>query len=284
MAETTKQNLTTDEPHEDYHAKRGLFMTSHLLISAFRGMAEFIEDFRSPKGDSDALYFGRASHVYTLEGEDRFYAEYVVGGPVNPKTGNTYGTKSKKFQEWARDQPLPAISPEEFELIRTMAASVHRQKAAQQLLADGEAEVTGRTEIAGVPCQVRVDWLTRCNRLVDYKTTSDLSTIAVSCDQYGYLIQQAFYRQVVREITGKSCPVYLIWCEKTPEAPSVVWRLDEDKLAEQERANEAKIVEVRDLFIRLRKEKLCQLSEPSSTPLTPPQTLQCPPPQVVSAT
>lgn len=258
--------LISDEPDHKYHGQRGLFLTSHRLIAAFKSTADFIQDAREAKADTDALYFGRAAHVHLLE-NSRFPTAYTVGGPVNPKTGKSYGTKSKKFKEWADAQPLPAITPEEMALIERMTAAVHRKKAAQELLAKGEAEVTGRCEIEGVPCQIRLDWLTACRRIVDYKTTQSLATFAYDCDQYGYLIQQSFYRMVVREITGTECPCYLIGCEKTGDPAAIVWQIKDALLDEQERKNRAKIIELRELFFRLQKEKKCQ-SEPSSTAST----------------
>lgn len=262
-----------DTTADDYHAVRGLYMTSHRIIAARRSVQEFIRDTREEKADSHALYFGRAAHVYTIEGEERFRQEYVVGGPVNPKTAKTYGTRPKKYQEWADTQPLPAISPEEFALIQRMDRSVKGKRAAQQLLAKGQAEVTGRTDIEGVPCQVRVDWLTRPEpRIVDYKTCADLSTIAVDVEQYGYVIQQAFYRQCVEKLIGVRCPVYLIWCEKTEQPNSVVWRLDDDRLDHEAEQNRKVIREVKEVFFRLVEEKKrCQQQERSSKTSTPQQ-------------
>lgn len=274
----------TDIPAAEYHAVRGLYMTSHRMIAARKSIADFIEDARSPKGDSDALYFGRAAHVYTIEGAERFAQEYVIGGPVNPKTGKTYGTASKTYREWATTQPLPAISPEEFALIERMDRSVKGKRAAQQLLANGKAEVSGRTEIAGVPCQIRLDWLTSDNRIVDYKTCSDLSTISIDVEQYGYVIQQAFYRQAVANLIGIVCPVYLIWCEKSEESPSVVWRLDDDRLDAEAKQNERVIEEVKEVFFKLVKENQKCLSELSSKTSTPKPKSPHPSPLAVSPT
>jgi hypothetical protein len=256
-------------PAEQYHAVRGLYMTSHRMVAARKSLTDFIEDARNPIGDSDALYFGRAAHVYTLEGIEAFHRSYVIGGPVNPRTGKTFGTDSKKFREWSATQPLPAISPEEFALIERMDRAVKGQRAAQQLLASGKAEVTGRTEIAGVPCQIRLDWLSSDDRIVDYKTCSDLSTISIDVEQYGYVTQQAFYRQCVAKLIGKLCPVYLIWCEKSGESPAVVWRLDDDRLDHEAKENERVIEEVKEVFFKLAKEKAKCLSEPSSMTSTP---------------
>ena len=40
--------------------------------------------------DRPAYLIGRALHTLALEGRERFEAEYAVGGPINPKTGEVY--------------------------------------------------------------------------------------------------------------------------------------------------------------------------------------------------
>ena len=42
---------------------------------------------------------GRAAHTLILEGRERFLAEYAIGGPINEKTGQPYGTTTKAFAE-----------------------------------------------------------------------------------------------------------------------------------------------------------------------------------------
>ncbi len=243
-----------DLDHHKYHADRGLYMTSHRMIAARKSKENFVEDTKEQRKDTSAYYFGRAAHVYTLEGKQRFDAEYMVGGPVNPRTGKTYGVRTKKFKEWAKSQDLPAVTPEEMQLIERMHRSVMGKKAARQLLSKGYPEKTGRCEIEGVPCQVRLDWMTEDDRIVDYKTTADIGTIMVDCEQYGYPIQQAFYRQCVQIITGKLMPCYLIWCSKSEPFDSVVWRLDDERLDDEARKNVLMIIELKELFFKLRKE------------------------------
>ena len=244
------------------------------MIAARKSVTDFIEDSRAQRADTDALYFGRAAHVHTLEGVAAFHREYIVGGPTNPRTGKTYGTRSKAYQAWARTQPKPAVTPEELALIERMTRSVHGKRAAQQLLSDGKAELTGRTEILGVPCQIRLDWLTGDDRIVDYKTCADLSTITVDVEQYGYVIQQAFYRQCLERIIGKRCPVYLVWCEKTEQPNSVVWKLDDDRLDHEASENERVIGELEEVFHQLAKEKRPCQSGPSSKTSTKTQSIQ----------
>jgi hypothetical protein len=57
-----------------------------------------------PDEDRPAYQLGRGLHTLTLEGRDRFEAEYAVGGPVNPKTGEFFGAATKAFAEWAAAQ------------------------------------------------------------------------------------------------------------------------------------------------------------------------------------
>jgi hypothetical protein len=251
--------LTTTITQTDYHAARDQYMTAHRLIDYIKR-----EQLTRERSDTAALFFGRAAHTRILEGLAHYEAEYIVGGPVNPRTGKTFGTQSKKFQEWADTQAKPAVTPEEHDLIERMNVGVRNNKAAMQLLSAGQAEVTGRCELAGVPCQIRVDWLTPCWRIVDLKTTSDLAFFDVSIDSYGYLIQQAFYRQCVEAITGHRCECYLIAVEKSDTAACQVWRLDPEQLDAQAACNVNVISEVRDLFFSLTQEAKPCLPEPSS--------------------
>jgi hypothetical protein len=263
--------LTTEITHADYHALRDYYMTAHRLIDCFKSGSLTKE-----RSDSAALYFGRAAHTRIIEGLANYETEYTIGGPINPRTGKTYGTQSKAFGAWAATQDRPAITPEEHELIEAMNVAVANNKAAAKLLSSGQAEVTGRTEILEVPCQIRVDWLTTDWRIVDLKTTSDLQFFDVSIQTYGYLIQQAFYRQCVERITGKRCEVFLIAVDKNQPARCEVWRLNDAELDAQCEANEQKISEFRDLFFSLTREaKRClPQSGPSSKNSTTP-----PPPQ-----
>ena len=57
--------------------------------------------------DRPAYLLGRAAHTLILEGRPRFDEQYAVGGPVNPKTGNVYGSNTKAFAHWAKAQGKP---------------------------------------------------------------------------------------------------------------------------------------------------------------------------------
>lgn len=96
----------TREPADAYHARRGEFLTSHRLAEFRRCPLLFRrkEQGLIPERDSNAFLVGRAAHVLILEGRQRYEAEFAVGGPINPKTGQPYGSNTKAFAEWAEQR------------------------------------------------------------------------------------------------------------------------------------------------------------------------------------
>ena len=54
--------------------------------------------------DRPAYLVGRAVHTLALEGKEHYAAEYAVGGPINEKTGQPFGSATKAFAEWAAKQ------------------------------------------------------------------------------------------------------------------------------------------------------------------------------------
>ncbi len=237
------------EPDWQYYRWSGVYMTSHLLIAAHESIDEWRFRMMRPKEDAPALAFGRAAHV--LLTEPRLFEEcFVVGGPVNPRTGKTYGQETKKYQEWAVEQKKQPITPENFELMQRMATSARRHKAAAKLLSEGEAEQVTRQTYADLPCQIRLDWLAP-QWIADYKTTSDVFSFKIAIEQYGYLTQAAFYQAVTEIVTGEKLPYYLIATEKSEEATTVVWQLNQSALDQRRKENEQKLAEIRSEFLAI---------------------------------
>lgn len=233
------------EPDRVYHRQSGIYMTAHLLIAAFDSTDEWRTRMTTPREDTHTFEFGRLAHTLLLEPE-MFDAE--VGGPINPRTGKTYGQDSQKFQAWADGRNV--VTPENYELAKRMADSARRHKAAAKLLAVGQAEAVGRAKYCDMPCQIRCDWISD-DWIADYKTTSDIYTFATSIEQYGYLIQAAFYQAVVKKITGRRLPYYIIATEKSDDATTVVWQLNAPDLAGQRAKNESKLAEIRSEFLQI---------------------------------
>lgn len=217
------------EPAAVYHAKATDHLSSHQLAD-FRRCPKLYR--RKQIGlvqqrDSTAYALGRAAHVLILEGRKRFEAEFAVGGPINPKTGQPFGTQTKAFAEWAASIGKPVLSDADAALLKQMRASVHDHVFARELLRSGVAEGVVRAEYGGVPCQARIDWINPVDGrgIVDLKTCADLDDFERDVHRYGYVHQMAFYRELVVEACGVELEVHLVAIEKREPYRCGVWQL-----------------------------------------------------------
>ena len=84
-----------------------------------------------------------------------------------------------------------------------------------------------------------MDWFSPESGLVDLKTCDSLKWFEADCRRYGYIFQLAFYRAVIRVVTGVTVPIHIIAVEKNEPFASGVWQLTDDVLDTAERINEA---------------------------------------------
>ena len=155
-------NFIIHEPADEYHARSrsGEFMSSHLLADFRESPALYRKKVQGQiqENESAAFTIGRAAHCLILEGRNAFDKEYVVSdGPINPRTGESYGSKTKAFAEWAATQEREVVSGKDFNFILKLQTGVWLHPVASELLATGVAEGVIRTEYCGVPCQIRMD-------------------------------------------------------------------------------------------------------------------------------
>ena len=240
-------NFITNEPADIYHARSrsGEFMSSHLLADFRESPALYRKEINGEieQKDTPAFVLGRAAHSLILEGRTAFDRDFVVtDGPVNPKTGEPYGTKTKAYAEWLASQEREVISSKDYAFILKLQKSVCLHAAASELLGIGLAEGVVRAEYCGVPCQIRMDWFNLGRGLVDLKTCDSLKWFESDCRRYGYIFQLAFYRAVIRIATGDTVPVHIIAVEKNEPFATGVWQLTDDVLSLAENINEAALV------------------------------------------
>lgn len=237
------------EPAETYHAQAGKYLSSHLL-AAFRRcpllyqkhVLRLVDD-----ADRPAFLVGRAAHVRILEGRDEYQRQFAVGGPINPKTGKPYGANTNAYAEWAAAQGKPVLTEDQAQLVESMAVGVAMNDHAVDLISDGQAEGVTRATYEGVPCQIRLDWFTRSQGIVDLKTADDLTYFEADARRYGYAYQLAFYRAVLALVMdGELSPVHLIAVEKKEPFRCGVWRISDDTLDQCARENAAAIRRLRD--------------------------------------
>lgn len=228
---------TLSIPENDYHRASlgGDFMSSGMLKEFRLCPAHYraLVDGRAEKRESDAFRMGRAVHKLILEGEDAYRRAFVVGGPINERTGRAYGPGSKAFDDWLRDNGLDrrhVLTPGEAGDIGRMLAAARAHAGIAGLLAEGWPEVSARAEVAGVPCQLRLDWLRPDGTAVDVKTVEDIARFESDARRFGYLHQFAFYRDVACAAGGGDLAMAAVVLEKRAPHRVGVWRFSEDIL------------------------------------------------------
>lgn len=228
------------EPSDVYHAQANKYLSSHRL-SAFREcpllyrrwqLGEVVDE------DRPAYVLGRAAHSLILEGLKVFQDQYVVGGPINPRTGLPFGANTKAFAEWAQQIDKEVLSEAQARIAKEMNDSVTCHPLGAELLARGIPEGVIRAEYRGIPCQIRLDWLAPEYGIVDLKTSDNLSWFESDARKFHYLNQLAFYRSVAAQMTGETLPVYLIAVEKREPFRCGVWLVGQDVLGQAQRENE----------------------------------------------
>lgn len=230
------------EPADIYHVKARDHLSSHALRDFRRCPLLFRKKELGliTEPDTTAFLVGRAAHVLILEGRERFESEFSVGGPINPKTGNPFGSGTKAFSEWAERLGKPVLSDDQAALVEQMQASVNDHVFARELLAEGIAEGVVRCEYLGHRAQVRLDWLNpvRDRGLVDLKTADRLDGFEFDIDAFGYVDQLAFYRAVVAQKIGVVLPVHIIAVEKREPFRCGVWQIAPSVLDRAQKRNE----------------------------------------------
>lgn len=237
------------EPAAVYHARSRDHLSSHALAD-FRRCPLLYRRKRLgliTEPDRAAYVVGRAAHVLILEGRERYRAEYAVGGPVNPRTGEPFGPTTKAFQKWVARCGKAVLSDADAATVEQMAASVKGHIFARELLADGVAEGVVRVEYDGHACQGRLDWLNPVEGrgIVDLKTCQDIEGFEAQVHDFGYAHQLAFYRELVRRACGHALPVHLIAVEKREPFRCGVWRVDDALLDAARHDNERAMAELK---------------------------------------
>lgn len=232
--------MTLVEPEKEYHAKSksGECMSSGMLKKFRECPFVYHQAILNPDEGkpSDAFRFGRAVHKLCLEGEDAFRRSFAVGGPINERTGKSYGVGTKAHDEWlaANGYSLEQVLTEaEAENAFRMVDMVKNHSEAAAFLRFGWPELVIRGGLYDVPCQIRMDWLTHDAggnyAIVDLKTTDNLSWFESNARSYGYPYQLALYRDVF-QTSGIPAQIILIAVEKNAPFRVGVWHMPTEVL------------------------------------------------------
>jgi len=233
-------SILIHEPADVYHAKRDKYLSSHQLAEFCRNPLLYhkkqlglVQEEARP-----AYLIGQAAHALVLEGREAYEDRYAFGGPVNPKTGEPFGTRTKAFEEWAAAKGKPVLTHEQMALIENLSAAVYAHEHAAALLDDGVPEGVIRADYIGTACQARFDWVSPQRGIVDLKTCDTLDYLQLDARSYGYVHQLAFYRSLLTCASGTVLPVYLVAVEKREPFRCGVWRMGEGVLGIAQKDNE----------------------------------------------
>lgn len=149
-----------------------------------------------------------------------------------------------EFESLCEAAGLLLVTAEEMTTIANVADAVAGHPEASALLSEGKPEISILGTIEGTPVKARIDWY-RPGILVDLKTTSDASEDAFqrSAYNFGYHIQMAWYRDLLR---GAAMPVvdsYIIAVETAAPHGVQVYRIDGAALAAGEEVYMAKLAQ-----------------------------------------
>lgn len=199
-----------DEPMDAYHTNEAIGSGD---LRAFMRSPRLYMDQRlgiGGKKESAALSLGTLAHMYFLE-PDRFAKEVVM----KPEGHDGRTKEGKAWNEANAGRTTISVADQQvLDILKTrMPIFVETILG----MSDGKAEVTYRAEVDGVMCQCRADWQFADEdgslAIYDLKTCQNVDEAAKSVWDYGYHIQQEFYRRVIRECTGKRPAFGFLFCE-----------------------------------------------------------------------
>ena len=180
--------------------------------------------------DTDAMAFGRAAHVATLE-PDLLPLQFAVW-----KGGRRAGSEWTDFL--AANIGMEPLREADYLRALQVRNAVHSHpEAAKVLRARGECEktVTWTDPDTGLPCKARIDRLTLAGREIidDLKTTSrlgDLRRFRNSAAELLYHMQLAMYQEGVRISLGIECGARIIAAETSGAFEVAVLKVSGDEL------------------------------------------------------
>ncbi len=208
--------------NEDYHAAPGISCSGVKLI-AEKTPLHFWGRYLGPRrayAPKQPMFIGTATHAATLEPEE-FERNYIVS-PFAAK--NAAGYKA-----WKEDQAKLILTPNEYLNVCGMRDALFSDPVSAFLLTDSpqfEVSMFAVDPITAATLRIRIDCLTAGGWIVDVKKCdrADDDSVAKAIGNYGYYIQDAFYRDVHTLALGVEPAgfVFLFVEEEPPHAINVV--------------------------------------------------------------
>ncbi|HDM8140676.1 TPA: PD-(D/E)XK nuclease-like domain-containing protein [Vibrio harveyi] len=207
-------------PNEVYHRAKGYSKSKLDLIARSPALVEW--DKNAPRDDEkeETANIGNAAHCALLE-PDEYVNRHCIMPDLNLRT-NAGKAEKQEFIERAKLTGKTILSYDENRKILLMRDSALAHPTARGLLSQGKAEVSifWRDPVTGFVFKIRPDWITDVGgfpMLVDVKTVADVNDFELSCGNYRYDVQDAFYSWVYEQATGQKPIFCFIAISKTIE-------------------------------------------------------------------
>jgi len=190
-----------------------------------------------PQEDTDALRFGRALHVFTLEGPVIFQSLYAVMPECDKRTKEG---KAIYADFMAKNLSRIPIKKTEVEMIVGMDASLRSHPYAKTLLSQGQGERTiiWQHDETGALCKCRTDWVPGDDHgiIIDLKGLAEVTerkfVNACIAEDRGYARAAAFYLDGTSKATKKKFDLFAFVCvEKEAPYKVEVYTMEDDMLA-----------------------------------------------------
>ena len=237
-------HIATEMANEEYH--RGEWQSEFVSSTTLKNMLISPKFFRyslsHPKQISLSAALQGSVYHSMLESlckngciEGIYDEFFVFEAPINPKTGEPYGTTTKAYKEEYEAQMMlnngkTPISQEEINIAKAMVEALlndcgQTSEVVNYLLQIGTPEVSFFTEYEGCKFKFRTDLKTR-NKIVDWKSCAldDLhpDTIAKQISKMNYGFSAAFYQFFNHLITGEWNEFLWVFQQKTPPYDAVI--------------------------------------------------------------
>ena len=231
--------VSMEMPNENYH--RGEWQREFVSSTTLKNMLVSPKYFKhclfSPKQISQSAAIQGSIYHSMLESmckngciDGVFDEFFVFQAPINPKTGEPYGTSTKAFKEEYELQMENSggktpCSEEEIAIAKAMVDSLlndcgQTSEIVNHLLSIGTPEVSFFLEYEGAKFKFRTDLITK-NKIVDWKSIAadDLheDTINKQISKMNYGFSAAFYQFFCYQATGQW--VEFLWVFQQKSAP-----------------------------------------------------------------
>jgi hypothetical protein len=216
-------DLLRNIPYDAYTELPGIRASA--LMHMDRSPLHYRHAVRAPSRTSDALAFGSAVHTAILE--PQVFADTFTTLRFDGRT-----REGKAERKLARDNCLQVVTAANLTRILAIQRAVFSRPDCMDLLRDADMEVSLTWVDAefGLPCKARLDVLGLS--ITDLKTTADPTPNRFMWDsgKYDYQAKMAYYREGVRQVTGKDLPVYLLAVESEAPHDVVLFQIPDDVL------------------------------------------------------